>query len=114
MMNRAFARYLAWRSQGDNTLRGRGVIIDMKHFLNSIIYPQEFGNAKETWQWLKGKKDSAYNPQDYYSNNLGNQFLEFYNNNCDTRCNATYMFTDPSITFMIREFLTIKGFRNGR
>ena len=24
-MNRAFARYLAWRSQGDNTLRGRGV-----------------------------------------------------------------------------------------
>ncbi|MFM2283057.1 MAG: hypothetical protein RL222_561 [Bacteroidota bacterium] len=24
MMNRAFARYLAWRSQGDNTLRGRG------------------------------------------------------------------------------------------
>lgn len=79
-----------------------------------VIYPQEFGNAKETWQWLKGKKDSAYNPQDYYSNNLGNQFLEFYNNNCDTRCNATYMFTDPSITFMIREFLTIKGFRNGR
>lgn len=24
MMNRAFARYLAWRSQGDNTLQGRG------------------------------------------------------------------------------------------
>ena len=39
---------------------------------------------------------------------------EFYNNNCDTRCNATYMYSDPSITFMIREFLTIKGFRNGR
>jgi hypothetical protein len=30
-MNRAFARYLAWRSQGDNTLRGR----EIKHLLEN-------------------------------------------------------------------------------
>ena len=52
----------------------KDVVIDVKHMLaaaNSIRY---MGNLNEWYQGNFGNKNSAYNPQDYYSNNLGYGF----------------------------------------
>lgn len=53
------------------------VVIDLKHFLNSIIKPSSFGDYNENIQ-EENNNPSAHNPQDYYSNNLGNEFYKFY------------------------------------
>ncbi|MEZ5037265.1 MAG: hypothetical protein R2760_07225 [Chitinophagales bacterium] len=87
-----------------------GIVIDMKHFLNSIIYSSLLGNLKEEWQNLKGKTTSAYNPQDYYSNNLGNEFYKFYL----TRQTQYMLPHDKNIMHYIYIFLTNKSFRNGK
>lgn len=48
----------------------------MKHFLNATMYGSFLGMLKEKQQAFKGSP-SAHNPQDYYSNNLGNSFRKY-------------------------------------
>lgn len=57
------------------------VVIDMKHLLSSVIYPSSFGDLNEERQANSNNgagTPSAHNPQDYYSNNLGNDFSSYY------------------------------------
>ena len=53
----------------------------MKHLLSSVIYPSSFGDLNEERQANSNNgagTPSAHNPQDYYSNNLGNDFSSYY------------------------------------
>ncbi len=51
-----------------------GNVIDMRHFLIIGQSGPLVGNSVEVIQSIQGYKDSAHNPQDYFSNDLGYKF----------------------------------------
>lgn len=70
-----------------------GVVIDMKHFLAALRYGEAMTDKNEDIQNRKGNIHSAYNPQDYYSNNLGLAFRSYL-------VEKYPLFGDQEITFI--------------
>lgn len=84
------------------------VVIDLKHFLYSIIRPSLFGDINEYIQ-ERNNNPSAHNPQDYYSNNLGNEFYNFYR----TKQPEIMLPHDKNLIEYIIEFLNSLKSRKG-
>ncbi|HMP32079.1 MAG TPA: hypothetical protein PKD85_20910, partial [Saprospiraceae bacterium] len=55
-----------------------GNVIDMRHFLIIGQAGEIIGNSVEVIQQIQGYKDSAHNPQDYFSNDLGYKFYNMH------------------------------------
>jgi hypothetical protein len=54
-----------------------GNIKDMRH-VTVVGYGHPFGHIIEHFQYLQpSSRPSAYDPQDYYSNNIGDSFTNF-------------------------------------
>jgi len=53
-------------------------IIDMRHFLVVGQQGETFGLGVEIAQALQGIRNSAFDPQDFYSNAIGTQFFKNY------------------------------------
>ena len=73
------------------------VIIDLRHMLAVAYYGQGAGNSLEMIQYT-GNEPSAYDHQDYFSNNLGYDFYRIY---------GSSFASQPSLfVTLLQEFLT--------
>ena len=74
-------------------------VIDLAHMLVVGREGKTIGNLNEHWQALRGRFDTAYDPQDYYSNDLGYKF---------------YNYLDSQIQIRAQEIQSNKGINGGR
>ena len=73
-----------------------GLVIDMRHMLIVGKHTTMVGNLVEFLQWIV-RDDSGMNPQDFYSNGVGNQFYMQFDYKLDSSDPQT--FTDQLYRF---------------
>ena len=76
----------------------------MKHFLIALKYGVSITDAWEERQHRKGN-ESGYNPQDYYSNNLGLAFRTYIIDTYPLFGEQKYTFNDILLNLNIVEYI---------